>query len=463
MLACRMENFNRNRFRLQTQGSSTATPNGTIITVNLPENSVIDLKSLRMFMNVACTNSGQDTSTPTNEVFSKFGNSGCFISGLEVYCNGILVQHKAAEYNTIYRMLQISQSHLDWDASVEKSLYRSYIGDGPVSSGASYFNDVGTLCCYWWPGFISENATQYLSTELLGSIQLRITISDTSVLVPQQQGQAIGAAFTSPIAAANAALISFNISDIYFTLDTIIPSPEYNMLLREQLMSHGELALNYKERYSYTLDSIPISSGTASMASANRFSLSSGSIDRIYGVFRDSSYRQPGVPAYQLVDSVGETYVSNAVRFRAYDVASGDTTDTPLYKARFYTQVNNVSYPNYQKNVLECLADVAHSEDKLDPKDDGNLVFSQSSFVDGLFQCNTLLNCPTRELGVSLKSGYNSKGINTQMVFNALNQTGYAAGTVQDPRQSTTCQSFVVSEATQSVIVGLGKMIAISY
>lgn len=446
-----MENFNRNRFRLQTQGASTATSRGTIVTVNLPENSIIDTRSFRMFMDVACTNAGQDITTPTNQVYSKLGNSGCLIAGLEIYCNGILIQHKATEYNTIYRMLQVAQSHGDWDQSVEKCLNKSYI-----NNDAS--NDSFTLCQAYWPGFMSEGSARFLSTELLGSIQLRITFAGPEVLVPKQSGQLVGADFTTATAAANAALIDFSISNIYFTLETIVPSPEYNMLLRQQLEMAGEIAINYRERYTFSLDGIP---STGSMSSANRFSLSSGSIDLITGVFRDASYRTVGIPGKALVDSVGEAYVSNYSRFRAYDLSAGGAL---LGGARFYTQINNVSYPNYQKTTLECLADVAYSDDKVDPHDVGNLVTSQPSFSDGVFQANTLLNCPTPELGVSLKSGYNSKGINTQMVFNALGQTGLAAGTATNaPWNTGVAQSFVVSSATQSVIVGLGRMIAVSY
>lgn len=446
-----MENFNRNRFRLQTQGASTATSRGTIITVNLPENSIIDTHSLRMFHTVTCTNAGQNIATATNEVYSKLGNSGCLIAGLEIYCNGILVQHKATEYNTIYRMLQVAQSHGDWDQSVEKCLNKSFIN-------ADESNDVFTLCQSYWPGFMSEGSARFLSTELLGSIQLRITYAGPEVLVPKQNGQAIGANYTTATAAANSALIDFSVSDIYFTLETIVPSPEYNMLLRQQLEMAGEIAINYKERYTFSLDGIP---STGAMSSANRFSLSSGSIDLVTGVFRDASYRTVGVPAKALVDAVGESYVSNFARFRSYDVDAGGAI---VGGARFYTQINNVSYPNYQKTALECLADVAYSDDKVDPHDVGNLVTSQASFADGVFQANTLLNCPTPELGVSLKSGYNSKGINTQMVFNALGQTGLAAGTaLASPWNSGVAQSFVVSTATQSVIVGLGRMVAISY
>lgn len=43
-----LSGYSRNRFKLETTSSDTAT-SGRIITVNLPENALLDMKSLRFF------------------------------------------------------------------------------------------------------------------------------------------------------------------------------------------------------------------------------------------------------------------------------------------------------------------------------------------------------------------------------------------------------------------------------
>ena len=43
MAAAKMSNYNRNRFRLETVSNDTAGP-GRIVTVNLPENALLDMK-----------------------------------------------------------------------------------------------------------------------------------------------------------------------------------------------------------------------------------------------------------------------------------------------------------------------------------------------------------------------------------------------------------------------------------
>ena len=51
--AARMSNYNRNRFRLETVSSETASP-GRIVTVNLPENALLDMRSFKFHFDVTC-------------------------------------------------------------------------------------------------------------------------------------------------------------------------------------------------------------------------------------------------------------------------------------------------------------------------------------------------------------------------------------------------------------------------
>ena len=60
----------RNKFKLETVSSDTAGPN-RIITFNLPENSMIDTKSLKFFADIACEGSAAAGVPAADEVFGK--------------------------------------------------------------------------------------------------------------------------------------------------------------------------------------------------------------------------------------------------------------------------------------------------------------------------------------------------------------------------------------------------------
>ncbi len=54
-MANRMSGFSTNTFKLETENQSTAT-SGSIVSVNLPSNSIINLRSFKMFFNANASN-----------------------------------------------------------------------------------------------------------------------------------------------------------------------------------------------------------------------------------------------------------------------------------------------------------------------------------------------------------------------------------------------------------------------
>ena len=434
-----MKEVSRNRFRLETVSADTASP-GRIITFNLPENAMLDMKSLRFFFDVACTGSSANGGAG-DEVFGKLPqNASSLISRIEVYINGVQVQAGASEYNTIAQALRLGKSNIDKDNSTERALSHSYIT-------ADDANDDETVCVSEWCGFLGEASTRYLNTGLLGQIQIRLTLAGAFVLVPKQNGVAYGVNLSAD-AKLNAALMNYSVTNMYFTVDSVSLDPMYNAMLRKRLEAGG-LELNYKEYYSFQLDGI-----TAS-ASSTRFSLSSGCIDKIYALYRDANYTETGVRAHLLPNAQGVSAVSsNSLRFRSY---SGDTKK--VGNARWNWSVNNVKYPQYQASWIDGLADVGYAQDKVDADNSGSLITSKESYNDGKFVYPLLLEMPTGK-GVAVQSGYSSRGVNTQMVFQSQAQSIPAA----DGETNTGVIScFVVAETTAKLMIALGRDLAVQF
>ncbi|MDA0361835.1 MAG: hypothetical protein O3A45_02400 [Proteobacteria bacterium] len=437
-----VKEVSRNRFRLETVSSDSAGAN-RIVTFNLPENAMLDTKSLRFFMDVACSGSASNGADPADRVYGKLPqNVSSLISRLEVYINGVQVQQGASEYNTIAQALRLGQSNLDKDNSTDRALNHSYItGDDA--------NDDETVCVNEWRGFLGENSTRYLNTGLLGQIQIRLTFAGNHVLVPKQHGVDLGVNLSAN-AKLNASLMTYAVSNMYFTVDSVSLDPMYNEMLSKRLQAGG-LELNYKEYYSFQLD------GINSSSSSTRFSLSSRCIDRLYALYRDANYTETGIRSFALPNASGvSAYTSNALRFRSY---SGDTKK--VSNARWNWSVNNVKYPQYQASWIDGLADVGYAQDKVSHENNGTLITSKESFNDGKFLFPLTLCLPTGK-GVAVQSGYNSSGVNTQMVYQASGQVIPPAEVpVQTNSGEISC--FVIAESTAKLMIQLGRDLAVMW
>ena len=82
----KMESFNRNTYRLESSGASTAGPN-QIITVVLPSNAVLDLRSFQLHLNIATT----ADATSTNAIYGKLpADTSSLIQSCRLFRNMML-------------------------------------------------------------------------------------------------------------------------------------------------------------------------------------------------------------------------------------------------------------------------------------------------------------------------------------------------------------------------------------
>ena len=160
-----LSGYSRNRFKLQTTSSDTAT-SGRIITVNLPENALLDMKSLRFFAHV---DAGKDVSG--SDVLQGILPEGAesLISKVECYINGVQVQSGAVEYNTACKIKKLGAYNQDNQQTKGKLVNHAAI---PEIEGGSVFLDTdegekANICVDSWCGFLNELSTRFLPTDLL--------------------------------------------------------------------------------------------------------------------------------------------------------------------------------------------------------------------------------------------------------------------------------------------------------
>ena len=430
-----VDGFVRNRFKLEMQGGQNAGP-GQIVTVNFPEAALLHLPSIRFFFDVTTTSETENSAT----VYGRLpADASSLIAKLEIYVNGCQIQNGTSEYNTICRILKLSEGSLPRDQSVDRAL-----SNGAITSADAVQNE--QLCINEWRGFLGENATEYLPTDLLGNLSLKITWAQPNVLVPKENGVTLGDNLTADGKTA-AARLTYSISNMYFTVDSVVPPPALNSAYRERL-SQGDIKINYKEYTTFTM-------GGCGSSFTHRFGASSASIDKVYGVLRDTNYLDTGVKSYDLTDAssegLGDAHVANAFRFRTYE--NGDNL-------RWSWSVNNVQHPQYLAKSLEALADIHYAADKLGPTAQGTLCSDRAWFKEGMGIIPLQLNMNTA-MGVGCRSGFNSRGINTQF---ALKMSGLTTPTaVAATGETADRTSFVVIQSTQVLNVGLGKAVSVDF
>ena len=115
--AAKLEAFNRNRYRIETTGATTAGPS-SIVTINLPDAAILDLRTFRVHMDVLTTAAAAQAGGGA-QVHAKCPHASDLIANMEVYMGGIQIQQGIAEFNSATRMFKAATASFDRRHSVD--------------------------------------------------------------------------------------------------------------------------------------------------------------------------------------------------------------------------------------------------------------------------------------------------------------------------------------------------------
>ena len=435
--------MNRNRYRLETNGATSAGPS-SIVTITMPSNALLDLKTFRIAMDLTTTKNEATPGTPAGgDVYAKLpADVSSLFSAIEVYCGGVQITQSCSEYNTLNRILKIVRCSRDRDGSVDRLL-----SHGSISTDSD-IDDVSVILTDF-KGFLGESSTRYLPTNLTGDLTIRLTLAPSSVLAFKEHGVAAGANFSNGTARTKAAALTYSASNIHATIDTISLGPAYDSMLMQRLQTEEFLPVNFKEYYTFSLH------GTTNDRHSLRFSLNASSVDACYAVFRDGNYNSGGIKQ-QLYSGtqLSDANCSNALYFKSFN-----NSNTKRGSLQYKWTVANVSYPQYSADVLDAAADLSLVSNQVHTHDRGHLCTSLASFNQGMCVIPLVLNLPGQDLNVA--SGYNCKGGNVSFSFEV---SGQVPSTATDATQATAAIStFVVAETTAQMRIMGQKSVAVSF
>ena len=435
--------MNRNRYRLETNGATSAGPS-SIITITMPSNALLDLKTFRITMDLLTTADEVTAGTPANgDVYAKLpADVSSIISAVEVYCGGVQITQSCSEYNTLNRILKIVRCSRDRDGSVDRLL-----SHGSISTGSAV-DDVSVVLSDF-KSFLGESSTRYLPTNLTGDLTIRLTLAPASVLTFKQHEVAAGGDFSGATARTKAAALTYSASNIHATIDTISLGSAYDSMLMQRLQSEEFLPINFKEYYTFSLH------GTTSNAHSLRFSLNASSVDACYAVFRDGNYMSNGIKmqSYQGAN-LTDAHCSNALYFKSFN-----DSNTKRGSFKYKWTVANVSYPQYSADILDAAADLSLVTNQVHTHDKGHMVTSLAKFNQGMCVIPLVLNLPGQDLNVA--SGYSCRGGNVSF---SLEVSGQTPSTAAAATQATAAISTLVLVETTAQMRILGqKSVAVSF
>jgi len=263
--------FSKNRVRLQALSSQIANPNGQII-VRLPSNTMLNMASLTMTGSVRASISGavatEGVALPTNLDYS-------FIESLSIISNGGIISQPFLNYkliantlNDVYGGDEKISNRAGLQGSLPSLLY-DYAAVTAVVGGANLAYVPFSINS--WISPTQSMSPSYINTNLLGDLELRLTLSDTSVLMSGNvtNGNAI---------AGLQARCTYDMKDINFYIETAsIQSNVLDQLIETRLRSGEPINIPFENVFSFQQ--------TNSGGSFNqRFSVSSQSINKIIAV-----------------------------------------------------------------------------------------------------------------------------------------------------------------------------------
>tara|TARA_R110002072_G_scaffold62530_5_gene156350 strand:+ start:4404 stop:5822 length:1419 start_codon:yes stop_codon:yes gene_type:complete len=458
----KLSSFTTNTFKLQPAGKTDSIGPNDIIQISLPSNSLIDMDSFQLHMNVGVTGT-----------VGRLSNIEHLFSQVDVFVGG--VQMTAS--NPYYNVLCALKDAVSWSHSNPVTGHSEIIRSQPPYSAAALSGNealIGTAlnsglplmtvadspyCVDSWQGMIGTIQPRILDTALLGPVSVRITMAANSVLTDSANAlvPTLGlfdnnttgdAKFTSQFAGAAV----YTCRNLFATIDCCsFTGSAYDSIVEQRLNSGNGLELPFKNIFSQS----QAHSGVSSM------SVSTQSLDRVWVGFRPTStisststsipkYKDYNVqnspllvPGYQenrveTVHATGlEKYVAPAFTFCALGQSNS-----------IFLSINNTNVPQYPLPFAEVPAYTCSNlqDGEYFPE---KLTMLEFATVRNVF-C-TRLNVPHAE-GNRQISGLDTRNSNVLMKINT--QGSLFTGHTVDSMCFMECtSSMMVSPGRQCVVV----------
>jgi hypothetical protein len=469
----RLQGVSTSTFKINPQTSGDAGAN-RIIRFEVPSNTLVNFRSIRLFMNLECSNSSTKATSLPPSISS-------LIERCSIYVGGVLVANGFNGYNTLVHAKAALQGYkcgpLEHPEMVRQKCYHSFLGslaanaalgntDTETYADDSAGNDL--YCLDNFEGFLGSIEPQVLDTGLIGTVVIELALADSAVCsvsasraLPAIQTSVYSVTGTAgfDFADASPGTPTYTMKNISMHVEVMsLATNVLDTIVEQRISQVGYLSLPFKNYFSFS----------NTHDTSTRFNVNSASWDRHWFCFRDTNFGSVKPPVrikgYKCAGAfTGLTAGATAcdgidIGLPEYDAGGILNTNSEKYKPTYFNfieskatsktastyqlTINSANIPNFRMSAPELLAMSMNSLDYYDKNH--KLTLHQ-------YKCNYFVGCVRLCLPDSdysrLGSGVDCRGVSSAC---SLNTTGLAS-----------CNLTMFAECTSELRIGAGRQIEV--
>jgi len=430
----KMNSYSTNYFRLETTNLTEASRYSTI-TLNLPVNSIVNMKSLSMHCLGSCTTPLAFTNDAgdADELITTLPNGiEKLIQRMEIFAGGQQLTTGFQGYNTVSCVLDTIKTTLS-----KEMTYQRVLKNQEINTTENFYSEPRPYILNQWLSFLGEAEPSYIDTSLLPICQLRLYMAGPEVLGCYQKSKGPGVQIDTKAQETLVAQGNFKLEKLYFTVETITFSSGVYDAAVESKLRDGFLEIPYYNYFTFF-------EGASTMDKSTRFSLSSQCINNIYAVQRRGDYREKNKGLIKLTNTMGPDYIPSYFQFSAGGLGS------------FQFNINNLFVPNYRVEPLAGFNLLTIGKADNYGVLSGCKINSYEDWLNNQFIAMVRLNLPS-EMGVRSMTSLDSRGLNSSFYLQC--HSASPADPLQTVDLSNSNETMIICETTAVLRIGQNRVI----
>ena len=431
----RLQGVGTSHFKVnpQTTGAQSA---ANIVRFELPSNTLLNFRSIRVLFNA--------TTTPLTSAISLPNDMSSMIERCSVYIGGVLVANGFNGYNTLVHAKAALQGYkcgaLSHPEMVRAIKYHdgvlTAIGDAESEQYVATA-DVNAFCIDNFEGFLGTCEPSIMDTGAVSTIVVEFQLADATVC-GSSAGRALdgtGAAdFTDTVTPTPVNPI-YSLTNMTMQVEVLqLATNVLDTIVEQRISQVGYLSIPFKNYFSYS----------NTHTTSTRFNCNSSSWDRLWAVFRPEDYNGTKAPvrikgykkkgAFTGLTAGAATVDGVDIGLPEYDVGGTGSLNTNCEKykphyfnfvepraaattdCRYQLQINSANIPSYPMTSPELYA---MSMNSLDYYDKGHKI-TLDQYKKNYFVACWRFCLPDSEYS-RLASGIDCRGVSSSCSINTTN------------------------------------------